>query len=394
MKRKIEDSEIRVLRIMHRMNVGGPMYHAAVLTKYLPPPYTTKLICGAISPGEADGTYVLRDYKIEPLVIKEMGRSLKNPFKDLMALYKIIRVIRKYRPHIVHTHAAKAGTLGRLAAFLTRVPIILHTFHGHVFHSYFSKFVTRIFIQIERILSRLTKRIIVISSIQKHEIVNIYKICSENKVNVIPLGFELDKFFENSDEKRKKIRAEFNLSENEILIGIVGRIEKIKNHRFFISVVATVKKKTEIPIKAIIVGDGPLRKEIEEYAEYLGVRENVIFASWRQDTDCLFAAFDIVALTSDNEGTPVSIIEAQAAGKPVVCTNVGGVRDIVLENETGFISEKGDLHDFSNNMIRLIENPELKKEMAAKMLHVRERFSYRRLVNDIILLYDELIKKK
>ena len=381
----------KILRILNRFNVGGPTYNVAYLTKYLSDEYTTVLIGGEREESEASSEYILKELDIPYTIVPDMKRSisLKN---DIKALREIISIIKKEKPDIVHTHASKAGMLGRLAAKICGVPYIFHTFHGHVFHSYFGKKKTSFFIHLERLLARWSTAIIAISDIQKHELGDIYKICQPEKIQVVPLGFDLHKFTEQTDEKRKQFRTQYNLQDDEIAIGIVGRLAPVKNHEMFIDAICNCQKQTSKKIRAFIIGDGELAEQLQTYCKNTNTEQIITFTSWIKDVDVAYAGLDIVALTSFNEGTPVSIIEAQAAGKPVVSTNVGGISDIVQEDETALLSEI-DTEKFTEKLTRLINDDDLREKMSEKSRHFSDsKFSYVRLCTDMENVYKKFMK--
>lgn len=394
----------KVLRIINRFNLGGPTYNAAYLTKHLGGDYTSLLIGGQKEDSEDSSDFILRQVGVHPLLIPEMQRSLHYN-NDIKAYFKIKSIIERFKPDIVHTHASKAGGLGRMAAFASGVPIVVHTFHGHVFHSYFNKAKTHIFKSVERRLAKKTDRIIALSELQKHELVDEHRICGEEKISVIPLGFDLFRFQENRFEKRIAFRQSFLLKENTIAIGIIGRLVPIKNHIFFLQAIAELKKRTQKPFKAIIIGDGELRNELEKQCQKLELtytatpelasQVDVVFAGWQKDIDVINAGLDIVALTSLNEGTPVSLIEAQASGKPIVSTRVGGIENVVLPGRTALLSEPGDLDAFVGNMLALVSDSMLRDTMGDLGWDwVSNRFHYSRLVKDVKNLYEELLDQK
>lgn len=381
----------KILRILNRFNVGGPTYNVAYLTKYLSDEYTTVLIGGEREESEASSEYIFKELDIPYTIVPDMKRSisLKN---DIKALREIISIIKKEKPDIVHTHASKAGMLGRLAAKICGVPYIFHTFHGHVFHSYFGKKKTSFFIHLERLLARWSTAIIAISDIQKHELGDIYKICPSEKIQVVPLGFDLHKFTEQTDEKRKQFRTQYNLQDDEIAIGIVGRLAPVKNHEMFIDAICNCQKQTSKKIRAFIIGDGELAEQLQTYCKNTNTEQIITFTSWIKDVDVAYAGLDIVALTSFNEGTPVSIIEAQAAGKPVVSTNVGGISDIVQEDETALLSEI-DTEKFTEKLTRLINDDDLREKMSEKSRQFSDsKFSYVRLCTDMENVYKKFMK--
>ena len=333
-----------------------------------------------------------------------MGRAL-NPLTDWDAYRQLVRLIKKFKPDVVHTHAAKPGTLGRLAASACKVPVIVHTFHGHVFHSYFSSVKTKLFLEIERAMARRSSAIIAISEQQRKELVEDFNIAPAHKFRVVPLGFDLDKFSNNQEQKRAAFRKAYGLAPDEVAIGIIGRLVPVKNHALFLHSLAHVLANTTQKIKAFIVGDGDQRAGLEAMATSLGIPFSthrdlthphpLVFTSWRSDVDVINAGLDVVCLTSLNEGTPVSLIEAQAANKPIVSTRVGGIADIVLEGKTALLSEVTDEAGFAQQLLKLVNNPDIRRQMGRDGAgHVRERFSYQRLVADMGALYHELLEKK
>ena len=391
----MSDKKIKVLRIINRFNIGGPTYNATFLTRFLSDEFETLLIGGLPEKGESDSLHILEEYGVEPILLPEMKRK-PNFLSDRKALKKIKEIIAEYKPDIVHTHASKAGALGRKAALDMKVPVIVHTFHGHVFHSYFGKVKTELYKFIERKLAQKSTGIIAISDLQKNELVNTYKIASENKVNVIPLGFDLQKFNQNLSEKRKNVREKFEIGEDQVAVAIIGRLAPIKNHSLFLETVALLQKETEKKLVFFIVGDGELRDEIaQKVAELSKKGVDIRMTSWIKDINEFNAGMDIICLTSNNEGTPVSMIEAQASQVPIVSTNVGGVQNVMIDNETGFIVPKNNARIFADKLLVLIENEALRNEMGQKgWSFVKERFHFERLVKDMEHYYKELLTKK
>ncbi|HWY34923.1 MAG TPA: glycosyltransferase, partial [Nitrosopumilaceae archaeon] len=337
----------KILRIINRFNLGGPTYNVTYLSKYLPLNYETLLIGGDKEEGEDSSSFIPESLGLKPLIIPELKRK-PNFINDRAAYQKIKSIIRDFKPDIVHTHASKSGAIGRLAASSCKVPLIVHTFHGHVFHSYFGKLKTEFYKNIERYLAKKTNAIIAISEMQKHELVNIHKICPSEKVHVINLGFDLSRFQLDQEQKRKKFRNFYKIDDDEIAIVIVGRLAPVKNHDMFLKCLKDLLTQTSKRIRAFIVGDGETRSRIELLASQLKidftnyptnpVKKTLTFTSWISEVDWVLAGADIVCLTSFNEGTPVSLIEAQAACKPIVSTKVGGIADVVSQ-ETTFLTE-------------------------------------------------------
>ncbi|MEO5675261.1 MAG: glycosyltransferase family 4 protein, partial [Chitinophagales bacterium] len=289
-----------------------------------------------------------------------------------------------------------------IAAHACGVRVILHTFHGHVFHSYFSKWKTNSFINIERYLAKKSTRIIAISEKQKQELSEQFKICPAEKIEIIPLGFDLQKFAENREAKRRKFRDHYHISEDEVVISIVGRLVPVKNHRLFLHALKNVVGRTTKKIRAFIVGDGESRSAIEaaarsleiDYTDFTVEKKNatLTFTSWLREVDEVYAGSEIVTLTSLNEGTPVSIIEALAAHKPVVTTDAGGITDFVSEGKNGFITPSNNIEAFADALLRLIENSSLRRSM--ENFHeadIHSMFSHDRLIKETHELYHRLL---
>lgn len=394
----------RVIRILNRLAVGGPVLNATYLTKYLAPDFETLLVVGEKEDHEKSAEHLAHQLDIKYVTIPGMGRSI-NPASDYMAYRKMKELIRSFRPDIVHTHAAKPGAIGRLAAAAAGVPVIVHTFHGHVFHSYFNSAKTKFFIQTERFLGRKSDAIVAISQQQKKELVHDFRIAPEEKFRVVPLGFDLDRFRTGQEEKRALFRAEFGVPGDAIAIGIIGRLVPVKNHYLFLKALKHVLENTSKKIKAFIIGDGETRADLENVAKEVGIAfttqdspehpHPLVFTSWRSDVDGINAGLDIVCLTSFNEGTPVSLIEAQAAGRPIVSTRVGGIADIVVEGETALLADVQDTDTFCRHLLHLVEDDALRQHMSGRGSgHVLEKFSYQRLVQDMAGLYWELLERK
>ncbi|MBE9468818.1 MAG: glycosyltransferase [Bacteroidetes bacterium] len=391
----------KILRIINRFNIGGPTYNAAYLTKYLSNDFETLLVGGEKEETEDSSEYIIRNLGIEPVIIPEMHRSI-DPRNDLLAYRKLKKIIETYKPDIVHTHASKAGTIGRIAALRSNVPIIIHTFHGHIFHSYFNSYKTKIFQNIEQGLAKKSSKIIAISDLQKKELSETYNITSANNIEVIPLGFDLDRFHQNNALKRKAFREKYNIDDDELAIGIVGRLVPIKNHNLFLESIKYIKKNTSKKIRAFIIGDGESRHNLEKKSKELNIdyvdgtktnkKATLTYTSWIKDIDFAYAGLDIVTLTSLNEGTPVSLIEAQAANKPIVSTNVGGIENVVIPQTTALLSKNDDVNDFSHKLFSLIENDELRYSLSQKgWQHVHNKFHYSRLVSNTENLYYKLL---
>ncbi|MCC6370057.1 MAG: glycosyltransferase [Bacteroidia bacterium] len=390
----------KVLRIINRFNLGGISYNVSYLSRYMPQECDTLLIGGPEEEGEESSLYIPHSLGLKPVVIEEMRRSI-NPFSDYFAYRRIKKIIREFKPDIVHTHASKAGAIGRMAAIHCGVPVIVHTFHGHVFQGYFGSFKTNIFKFIERYLAKRSSAIVAISQIQKKELSETYSICEAAKIEVVPLGFDLDRFTENQAEKRKNFRSKYGLQEDELAIGIIGRLAPIKNHYLFIDAIEQLSKSTNKKIKALIIGDGETKQELMAYLQQKQLPystdntkpELFILTSWIREVDIALAGLDLVCLTSKNEGTPVSLIEAQAASRYIVTTNVGGIKDI-LHPDCGLLSAPDDKDTYIKNLIYAVTHfEEVHKKAGSASVEVVQKFSYKRLCSDMWRLYQKLGEK-
>lgn len=406
---------MKILRIIARLNVGGPARHVVWLTKDLQDgEFQSSLIAGTVPGGEEDMNYLAAENGIEPIYIEEMSRELSP--KDVVSLYKVFREIRRQRPDIVHTHTAKAGTIGRTAALLYRWLTwktlvgrpnkigVVHTFHGHVFHSYYGDAKTKVFLLIEKMLARIaTDRIVVISPQQFTEIHEQFGVGRAKQFETVRLGIDLDPFT-RGDEKRDILRREIGSGTEELIVGFVGRLTEIKNISLFLNTAARLKTQPVDgvpPLRFVVAGDGHMRAVLETEARELGLEDSLIFLGNRTDTETLYAGMDIVALTSLNEGTPLSLIEAMAAGRPVISTMVGGVPDLLgeLRGEFKGFSEydRGiGIHsfspdDFASGLIYLAKNEKLREYVGKRGRDfVQSQYSKDRLAEDLRKLYRNL----
>lgn len=395
---QIKVKKIKILRLITRLNIGGPAIHTILLSHELDKKsYQTILVNGSEGKKEGNMTALAQEKGVKPVLIPDLGREIDLK-KDLKALYKIYKLIKDERPDIVHTHTAKAGAIGRIAAWLAGVPTIVHTFHGHVLEGYFGRLKTWIFIIIERMLARLTDKIITLSEGLKKELVNI-KIAPSSKISIIPLGLELDRFI-SPDVRKNRFKMSLGIAPDTLLVGIVGRLVPIKGHRVFLEAACKIMKLKldagdKQPVKFIIVGDGELRSELEEYTDRLGIREHVIFTGFRKDLPDIYADTDIVVLSSYNEGTPVSLIEAMTAGVPIVATKVGGVSDFIDDGVTGLLVPAGDADALAAGVIMLLDDPALREQIGENVRKaVYPKYDISNLVKNIDELYNMLLKKE
>ncbi len=381
---------IRILRIIARLNVGGPAVHATLLTERLDPSrYDSRLVTGR--EGAAEGNYLtLYGKTLDGLVVLPgLGREIRG-VRDLAVLGQLIALVREFRPHIVHTHTAKAGTLGRLAARVCRVPAVVHTYHGHVLQGYFGPAKSRLFLAVERWLAYHTDRLLAVSERVRRELLDL-GIGRPDRFDVLPLGLDLERFLD-AEARRGELRRELGLTEREFLVGIVARLVPIKAHEVFLRSAAVVAGR--LPgARFLVVGDGERRAELEAMAGVLGLGERVRFIGWRRDLERVYADLDVAVLTSRNEGSPVSLIEAMAAARPVVATRAGGVPDLVEEGVNGVLVEVDDVEALARALEAVGVDPDRRRALGdAGRKRVYPAFSAPRLIADVDRLYRDLLR--
>ena len=373
----------RVLQVITRLNVGGPARIVIPLNESLPSRgFEASLVSGVEGPNEG---------RIEPRVPVQVVPTLRRelrPSSDMAAYRALAAIVRERRPDVVHTHMAKAGALGRLAAHRAHTPAIAHTFHGHVLEGYFSGAVARSFLAAERRLARRTHALVAVSSAVKEELLGL-GIGRAEQWRVIPLGLELDPLLAPPPE-RSAARASLGLPTAGPVVGIVGRLVQIKDHDTFLLAAAGLARRRP-DVTFAVVGDGELRPELEERGRRM-LGDRIVFTGWVLDLPTLYASIDVVALTSRNEGTPVALIEAAAAGVPAVATAVGGVADVVLDRVSGALVRACDAEGVAGEIEALLADPARASAWgSAAREHVRHRFAYKRLEDDVVALYEELI---
>lgn len=377
---------IRILRVITRLNIGGPAIHAILLTEALSDgrSFVSTLVAGSTTDREGDMLDLATAKGVRPVLLPALGREI-SPLDDLKALLGLVRLVRRLRPDVVHTHMAKAGTLARLAAWLAGVPVIVHTYHGHVFHGYFGARKTRLFLAVERALGRVTSRVVVVGERQRAEIAS-YGIAPFQKLLPIRLGLELDRFL-GAEQQRGQLRRELGIGPDVPLVGIVARLVPIKAHEDFFAAARLVRE--ALPdARFLVIGDGERRAELEALVDRLGLSPAVRFLGWRKDLPAVYADLDVVALASLNEGSPVALIEALAAARPVVSTAVGGVPDVVVHGETGLTVPPREPAALSAAVLRLLGDRPLASRLGeAGRRHVYPRYASTRLVEEMRALY-------
>lgn len=375
----------RVVRIITRLNVGGPAIQALLLTEQLDPArYESHLIAG--TPGQREGDMAaLRRTTVAPIYVPSLARQI-SPAGDIATFARLLVLIRRLRPDVVHTHLAKAGFLGRLAARLGGARGVVHTFHGHVLRGYFGPARSSVFIQLERAMARITDRIVSIGPRQTAELLTL-GIAPRAKIVEIPLGLDLAPFLAPS---RDGLRAELGLAEGVPLVGIVARLVPIKGVDVFLRAAHRVHR-SRPDARFVVIGDGELRAQLERLARDLEMDGLVMFLGWRRDLTPIYADLDVVVLTSHNEGTPVTLIEAAAAGRPIVATAVGGVPEVVAEG-CGMLVADGDADGVAHAVLTLLDDRDLSGSLAAAAReHVHPRYDRSNLLRSVDVLYRDLL---
>ena len=392
---KAAPERVKVMRVIARLNMGGPALHVSYLTKGLEPRgYETMLVVGSIGRDEASMEHLLAGTGIKPVVVGSLQREIQ-PLADLLAVYRLRKLIRTFRPEILHTHTAKAGTIARVAALLSgdaRPPIVVHTFHGHVLKGYFEPARTAFFRLLERALARISDVLIAVSPQVRDDLAEL-KVAPRQKFTVIRLGIDLSNRLEAAEDIGEYRRV-LGLSPETFVVGWVGRMTAIKRATDVVEIVAHLRQRG-IDATLCMVGDGPDRLAVETRAKGLGLAASSLFLGYQRDVGPYYRVFDALALTSANEGTPVSVIEALASGTPVVAFEVGGVADVVRDGIDGFLVPPGDIDAAADRLSRLAADPELRRVMgAAGPARVIERYAVQRLVEEIDELYRTLLQRK
>ncbi len=334
---------------------------------------------------------ILQSENIEFIQCPSLVRKV-SIIKDVKALLHIVRIIRKHKPQIVHTHTSKAGLLGRLAAKLCRVPIILHTPHGHVFFGYFGPIQSKLFILLEKLVSLITDRIVTLTDREKRDHL-VAKIAKKDKFAVIFSGVDLRKFKEISLLMKLEIKQKMGIPERSQIVGTIGRLVPVKGHEYFIEAAQYILLKHP-DTYFIIVGDGPLKEDLEKKAQNFGIGNNILFLGWREDIDVILSLFDIFVLSSLNEGMGRVLVEAMALGKPIVASDVGGIPDLVIHNKNGLLVRPKKSNELADNIQILMENEKKREELGNEGNGIVFKYSADKMVTQIICLYTDLLRTK
>lgn len=382
-------ASIRVVRVIARMNIGGPAIHVGKLASGLARNgFDTILVAGRPGAAEGDMSDLALENGANFQILKQLGPRI-SPWDDGIALFRLLQLMRCTTPEIVHTHTSKAGVLGRLAARLAGVPVVVHTFHGHVFSDYWGPVMSNIPVVIERLMARLTTVIVTVSETVRSELVA-HRIAPAEKIHVLPLGLELEVFM-SCAARRGEFRTELGIDGNVPLVGTVGRMVSIKNQQLFLR--AASRLVTDgFSGRFVIVGGGELAGDLRQLARELGIADRTVFTGWRRDLDKVYADLDVLVNTANNEGTPVALIEAMAARVPVVATAVGGVPDMIKSDHSGFLVATGDLDALVDAIERALIAPAALLDAAQN--YVLETHSLDRMLTGAASLYRRLLQEK
>ncbi|MET0556516.1 MAG: glycosyltransferase [Vicinamibacteria bacterium] len=382
--------EIRILRIFSRLNVGGPSLHVIHLAAGLGAHgFATRLVVGRESEREGNLMDLALERQVDVVALSGLGREIR-PLADLRALVGLVRLTRRFRPHVVHTHTAKAGVLGRVAARLARVPVVVHTYHGHVLREYFGRVTSAVFRAIERFLARRTDGLVTVSESVKADLVAM-AIAPAERLRVVPLGLELGPF--TGELPRGVLRADAGFPAEAPLVGMVGRLAPVKDVATFLRAARLVRSRRP-DVRFSLVGDGPERNALEAEAASLGLQEAVRFHGWRRDLPAVYGDLDVVVNASRNEGTPVALIEALAAGRPVVATAVGGTPDVLENGLHGALVPAQDAQALAAAIEAALDAPPSAARTAAARAHVLARYGVPRLLSDLADFYRELLRAR
>ncbi|MDP6793712.1 MAG: glycosyltransferase [Anaerolineales bacterium] len=382
-------ASIRVVRVIARMNIGGPAIHVGKLASGLARNgFDTILVAGRPGAAEGDMSDLALENGVNFQILKQLGPRI-SPWDDGIALFRLLQLMRCTTPEIVHTHTSKAGVLGRLAARLAGVPVVVHTFHGHVFSDYWGPVMSKVPVVIERLMARLTTVIVTVSETVRSELVA-HRIAPAEKIHVLPLGLELEVFM-SCAARRGEFRTELGIDGNVPLVGTVGRMVSIKNQQLFLR--AASRLVTDgFSGRFVIVGGGELAGDLRQLARELGIADRTVFTGWRRDLDKIYADLDVLVNTANNEGTPVALIEAMAARVPVVATAVGGVPDMIKSEHSGFLVATGDLDALVDAIERALIAPAALLDAAQN--YVLETHSLDRMLTGAASLYRRLLQEK
>lgn len=381
----------RILRIVTRLNTGGPAKYLTALNRALDPNrYEQRLATGCEGPGEGSLRPFVEAQGVQLTIVPELVGTTRLTPRDIAATARVRKLIRDFQPDIVETHTTKAGIVGRLAAYLEGSPVVLHVYHGHVLEGHYGAIKTWMARRAERALARLSDRLVAVSAHVKNDLVK-YQVASADQISVVEPGLDLEPML-RCREGRGALRRELGLDPGVPLVGIVGRLTPVKNHRLFLDAAVGVLA-ARPGVHFLVVGDGEIAPAIRAIARGRGLMERMTFTGWRYDLPRVYADLDVLVSCSKYEGTPFTIIEAMAAGCPVVATGVGGVLDLVSDQATGLLVPPAQAEPLVRAILRLLGDVGLARALArSAAADVEARFSPARLAVGMDTLYATLLQ--
>lgn len=382
--------KIKIAQVITRLDWGGSPDIVRIICHYLNPKfYDITLVTGPTKYPSVKTKKFLKEFNNKVVVISQLKRNI-NPINDLSALIRLYILFCREKFDIVHTHTAKAGVLGRIAARIARVSTTIHMPHGHNFYGYFGPLLSKLVITTERFLAHFTDRIIALTELEKRDLIE-FKVTNDERISLIYQGLELDRFTQ-ANINNIKIRESFNIRPEEYVVGMIGRLEPIKGPEYFIEAAREISKEFA-QLKFILVGEGSLRKNLEARIKNLGLEDRFIFTGWREDIPEILSILDILVLPSLNEALGMVLIEAQAMGVPVVATKTGGIPEVIKDNQTGILIPAGDFKSLTLAIRHLLTDKQKRLNMAETAKSwVRDRFKARDMVEKISQLYQETFR--
>jgi len=374
------------------MDWGGSPDILRVLCRGLDPAvFDVSLIIGKTGHASAKTRVFLEEFKGKVTVIKQLKRDI-SPFDDIAAFIKLYRIFRETGFDVVHTHTAKAGALARLAAFLAGVPVIIHTPHGHNFYGYFNAFFSGLIRTIEKLLSRFTDKIMVLTELEKSDHIK-YRVANRDKLVLINQGLDLSGFEPDSKDSISA-RENLGISGNCLVAGFVGRLEPVKGPQYFIKAAKKILEERE-DVRFILTGEGSLRRELEDDVSSWGLRERIVFLGWQENVPGVMSAMDMLVLPSLNEAVGIVLIEAQSLGIPVIASDVGGIPEVVKDGQTGLLVRPADPDALAKAMLKLLDDPALRRAMSGSAsAWCRGRFTADAMLDKVTRMYKEVIGEK
>lgn len=380
---------VRVMRIITELQISGPALQAVLLTASLNRLGYDGLLVSGGSKSEADSmAQTAAEYGIQTAVLPEITPGM-NVFTGARAVNALVKLMREYQPDVVHTHTTNAGFYGRIAARIARVPVVVHTLHEHPFRGYYNRLTTILFIMMERTGARLSDSIITLSEGLRRELIDTYHIARRNRINVLPVGFDLHTFAQ-TPRHMGTFRKEWNIAPDAPLVGVIGRLLPVKNIGLFLQAAAQVHE--QLPdARFVIIGDGEERAALEAQTQALNLGDAVIFTGWQQRLERVYSDLNLLVNSSWNEGTPIPIIESLSAGCPVVATAVGGIPDLLDRGRMGTLVPVENVQTLADAILNTLNHPPNMRDAQKTML---DRYGIDRLAQDMDSLYRGLLTKK